>query len=240
MKVGFTTGIAYQSINPLSTEAINICGKISTANLEINCVGGLDIGDISADKIPPEDLEIFKSVSLHAPCKDFVVRDDAKTRTILDRIQEMTRKTPFAFVLFHPDLIEDCNVLLEYTFPIAIENMDKRKKFGLTANDLKRFFDIINCKFVLDVNHCFTIDPSMQLACELTELFSDRLVGVHLSGYANYHDPLFQTKQGVILDHIPVQNIPITIESVFTGLNLQENMQREYDYVMRYLKQRCH
>jgi hypothetical protein len=86
---------------------------------------------------------------------------------------------------------------------------------------------------VLDLNHCFTNDPSMRLAAEMYAAFGKRISMVHISGFEKLHEPLSRTKQLEILTAIPDKNLPIIIES---GCDNIEEAKKEYEYIKNFLK----
>ena len=119
--------------------------------------------------------------------------------------------------------------------PIAIENSDWRKAFGKTVEDLERIFELTDFDFVLDVNHCFTNDRSMDLARVMIEKFSDRLREIHLSGFTKYHEPISVTRQYEILEAVLAGDVPIIIESVCED---EWQAREEYAFVRNYFLQK--
>lgn len=231
-KIGLTTGFAYKTINPISTEALNICKRVSPDVVELNCIGGIDKGELHFLKnISPSDLKDFEHVSLHAPSSRIIYRNDKETKKILNLLEDAYRRLDVEYVVFHPDTIGDYSAFDDYVFPVAIENLDARKLSGKSVEDLKNIFQTFDCRFVLDINHCFSIDPTLKLAKDLISEFEDRLCGVHISGFKEYHDLLHETKQTEIMEAVADLDVPMVIESRCAD---ETEARKEYDYIQTF------
>ena len=231
MILGFTTG---------KPGAIALSEKLSIFR-ELGC-NALELGLINADEserweaigsLAPEDLKDFTYLSLHTPALKFVYNHDQSTKAVLTRIQALYERLHFQYAVIHPDRVKDWSVFKDFSFPLAIENMDHNKEAGRTAESLQEIFRQIDAKMVLDVNHCFTNDPSMQVAKELYSAFRERIVEIHVSGYETSHDPLFSTKQDGIIAAIPDYELPIIIES---GTHHEQDIRSEYEYIRQRLR----
>lgn len=233
MLVGFSTGFMYKEINPVSMRALNVCKGVSQEAIELNCVKGLsDNGEVITN-ISSDDLKGFKYVSLHAPTVKIRYKNDTSTHKLLSKLSEICRVLPIKLVVFHPDVVDCWEIFSEYQIPYAFENLDIRKCFGQTVDEMETVFQRLDCKFVLDLNHCFTIDPTMQIAEKMIKKFGDRLSEIHLSGYTSYHDLLYKTRQIEIMNPLKGINVPIILESCCNNLT---DLQKEYDFVSSYLR----
>lgn len=232
MNIGFSTGFLHREIGPISSRALEICREVSAKAIEINCIGGIDEKGDELILIKPQALLGFEHVSIHSPSK---VRygDDNSTCQLLAAIEHVCREIPIHVVVFHPDLVDCWEVLSEFKIPYAFENMDHRKEFGKSILDLKAVFLHCDAKFVLDLNHCYSMNSSMVTARELIEHFGDRLCEVHLSGFTAYHELLCETLQTEIMDALPEKDVPIILEGDCKSVI---DVQREYDYVTAYLR----
>lgn len=181
------------------------------------------------DKVP---WDKFSYHSLHAPVIDFIYRDDEVTHSLLSRIEKLHEKYNFDLIVFHPNIVEDFNIFQKYNFPLAFENMDSRKTIATDVEGMKKIFALVDAKMVLDLNHCYTVDPSMNLAREFYENFKDRISEIHLSGFETFHDPLYKTEQLEIIQAIPDKNLPIIIEA---GQNSVEDIKNEFNYIIKNL-----
>lgn len=170
----------------------------------------------------------FSHISIHAPAVDY---DDTKqTHDLLQKMAQLCAKYSVTHVVFHPDAISSWDVIGRYDIPVAIENMDDRKKSFKTYDDIKELLNNHAFGLVIDLQHCFVNDPTMQLAVQLHENFFDRIVGYHISGYDPelLHVPLYKTDPGCIIDHVKKKTVPIIIESTFDAY---EEAQCEMDYI---------
>ena len=84
---------------------------------------------------------------------------------------------------------------------------------------------------MIDVNHIFTNDPSMQLAEDFYDQLEGRIAEWHVSGYDGYHEPFIQTKQENIIKAIQDMSIPIINYSVITP----DLIDKERDYFLKIL-----
>jgi hypothetical protein len=184
------------------------------------------------DQIRPGDVSQFEYISLHL--LHVIPYDNVeKAKDVLKIVQRLQDKFNFKAVVIHPDEVENWNVFLGFSLPILIENMDWRKEIGKYTDSLKDIFSKFDVPMVLDLNHCYTNDPSMRLAQEISETFKNRIAEIHLSGFEYRHEPLFKTKQLEILEAIPDKNLPIIIES---GCETIEELKKEYAYVRTFLE----
>ena len=87
---------------------------------------------------------------------------------------------------------------------------------------------------MLDLQHCFVNDPSMQLAKDLHKAFGDRLVQYHISGYhpEYLHYPLYKTQQDIIIASMERKDLPIIVESTFEA---KEELSKELPYIQVHL-----
>ncbi|MFH1427317.1 MAG: hypothetical protein ABIG60_02195 [Patescibacteria group bacterium] len=232
MLLGFSTGFFYKFGQPMSREAILICKKLGCKAIELCGVMPERINLLK--NIKKIYLQNFKYISLHSSGL-MKYKNNKKTKLMLEIIQEAHNRLNFNCVIIHSDLIEDWTVFKNYTFPIAVENMDLMKKSGKTPRSFKKILANEKIKLVLDLNHCYTNDKSMKLAEEFYHNFKNQICEIHLSGYKdknNLHVPLLKTKQIKILKAIPDKNMPIIIESACENIIEAE---KEYNYIKNYL-----
>ncbi len=147
----------------------------------------------------------FQQVSIHAPMINY--RYTEKSRGLLEKLKEFSRKVNSRYVLFHPDIVDDFQLIRQKLGSLAaFENMDRRKDFGANVQDLAAVFEKCpDSQWVCDLNHVFTIDKTMKLSKELHQAFSSRLGGYHISGYQDektLHTCFFLTHETEILDAI--------------------------------------
>ncbi|HLC78435.1 MAG TPA: hypothetical protein VJH92_04885 [Candidatus Nanoarchaeia archaeon] len=225
-KIGFSTGTLHKSLDMCG--ALEKIREISSI-VELNFVRDYELTYEKVSKLLTNDLDFFDYVSLHAPAVEYY--NDEKSERIFKEISRIDKARKLDHVVFHPDQIRDFSIFHDLPFNVAMENMDCRKKSCKSPKDLERVLSL-NSKwgFVLDVNHAYTLDRTMDLANSFYESVGDRLVEIHLSGYGGYHEPLFKLKQEEIVKSIRDFSKPIIIESILDSEELQE----ELDYVLRF------
>lgn len=192
-------------------EALKVFRNLKYSVVELGFVDVARIRKGWLDAVSRKDLEGFSWVSLHAPKIDYSSQEGVE---VLRKIKRIHAERQLDLVVFHPDRVADFGVLEASGLPVGLENMDKRKKAFKAPEDFMTVFrDHPGFKLVLDVNHIFTNDPSMELAKDFYEKFGDRIAEVHLSGYSKLHDPLHETKQSQIVKAIRDRVVPVLIES---------------------------
>lgn len=130
----------------------------------------------------------FQYLSIHAPTKD---RGDFTEWTLAESIWPLAADLDGLVV--HPDTVDEWRPLRLLRHLVLIENMDDRKAFGKTVDELDHVFaNMPDAGFCLDVPHAASVDPSMELAHELVTRFGDRLRQLHLSSLddTGHHIPL--------------------------------------------------
>lgn len=190
-----------------------------------------DSRESAINKIRPEDLASFRYVSYHAP--NIPIGKNEATAFFFRELTALQRIRPIDLLIVHPDRVENLSVLDNLPSPVGFENMDNRKKSNRIVADMEETLaKNAAWKLVLDVNHCFTNDPSMKLASDFYDALGTRIAQVHVSGFRELHDPLFETRQDFIVSAIRDTSVPIIIESRISP----ENIHHEYEYVSDILK----
>ncbi|MDO8240821.1 MAG: hypothetical protein Q7T51_02500 [Candidatus Moranbacteria bacterium] len=224
MILGFSSGCLHKTHDRMAKGTFDVFRKLGCNAIEIMCY---DVESVSRlAEISLDDLQGFEHISLHAPLLQEVSAEDLEG--VLRQIEVAQKRIGFAYVVVHPDKSIDWKTLSKFAIPFAVENMDNRKDFYRNVADLQELFAQFDAKMVLDLNHCFVNDSTMQLAKEFVKAFPDRIAGIHLSGFETFHDPLHKTQQQEILDAVFNKNIPIIIES---GCETELDVEKEYLYV---------
>ena len=228
MLLGFSTGCLYKTHDSLAKETFDIFRKIGANAIEIMSHEREHISRLL--DIMPEDLIGFEYISVHAP--SFDNHSEVEVVEILKILEKAHEKLHFNAIVIHPYETMNFDLFSQFDLPFAIENMDWRKDFGKYTDSLKDIFEKFDAPMVLDLNHCYTNDPSMRLAHEMVDEFRSRIKEIHLSGFEKLYEPLFRTNQKEIAEAIPDVNLPVIIES---GLESIEEAQEEFKYVKEYL-----
>jgi len=165
---------------------IDEAASVSSMAIELSALSARELPGLlaylrSAPRLP------FLFVSVHAPSKDReydeerLVRDLCGIPSWIDAI------------VVHPDTISDVGPYRRLGRRLALENMDRRKAGGQTADDLDRYFaELPSARLCLDLAHAKDVDPTMDTAVTLLRRFSSRLSHIHLSSLdqSQHHVPL--------------------------------------------------
>ena len=231
IRLGFSTGCFFRSHIGLRRR-VEIIKDAGCNALEIGLIKMTDNDLAEIAKFTPEHFDKFDYVSVHAPIIEYGHNEE--TKKIFKLIARINQIRVLDLVIFHPNTINDFSVFDDLDFPVAFENMDRNKLIYQYPEEFEKIFGR-NKEFqlVLDVNHIYTVDPSMELAFAFYKKWGHRIGQIHLSGYRGYHDPLFETKQTKIIAAIRNFNMPIIIESII-GIN---DIEKERDYILRTMKE---
>ena len=129
----------------------------------------------------------FHYLSIHAPSK---LRGDDEQQAIEQLLLVLDRVDA---IVVHPDTIVDADRYAPLGRRLVLENMDTRKPSGHRTADLRPLFaQLPDAGLCLDVAHAKDVDPSMAVAHELLDAFSERLRQVHISSLDEnrHHVPL--------------------------------------------------
>ncbi len=218
MTIGFSCGVFHQLQNNsnerFSEELMQRFRNANTNAVELMC-HTVEHFSYLADGSHAY-ISQFDHVSMHAPA--IAYDDDVISHEILQKMEKLCEKFSIKYIVFHPDTIKNWNVIAQYRkIPVAIENMDERKRSFRNVDDIKELLEKYSFGLVIDLQHCFANDQTMQLAKNLHSVFWERIVGYHISGYdaKMLHIPLFRTKQDMIIRELKRTDVPIIIESSF-------------------------
>jgi len=233
MQLGLSTGNLYkfQKIRN-SKQEIDLYSKAGVEGIELFTRKFPDLDGLA--KIDSEWLESFSYKSIHAPGKQ-EYKNDKSTKSALEKMRKAVKALEIQTVVLHPEVVLDWEVFAEFSdIPFAVENMDNRKFFGKFPDELVEIIKKYNFGFVLDFQHIYMNDRSMELADEFMDKFGESLVEVHVSGAAEdpVHEMLYKTKQDVIIKALKgvlqKKDVPVIIESNFED---EEDIERELKYI---------
>jgi hypothetical protein len=169
------------------------------------------------------ELSQFRYVAVHAPSRlvSLAEREVAEMlRPCLDRGWR---------IVMHPDAIQDAAPWRAFGPSLCIENMDKRKPTGKTAEELRRFFtELPEASLCLDLAHARQVDTTMSVARLILAEFGHRIAQVHLSELdaRSQHGPLslatVLSTQGIA--HW-IAAVPVILESRVPENKIQDELQ---------------
>jgi hypothetical protein len=164
------------------------------------------------DAIPHLDLAGLHYISIHAPSSF----DPAWEITLRKRLGDgVHRGWP---VVVHPDAITDFGLWRELGETVCIENMDKRKPIGRTAEELSRVFrELPKATFCFDIGHARQVDLTMTEAYLILREFGPRLRQVHVSevNSRSKHDALSYSSMIAFREvaHLIPEQVPLILET---------------------------
>ncbi|MFH1401757.1 MAG: hypothetical protein ABIG40_02235 [Parcubacteria group bacterium] len=183
--IGPSTGWLYaKGIYSLAQQK-TILETVKANSVEI-CLANWDRNDkrmFSLEEGKVFDAQNFIYRSLHLP--------DVNGQEIehqLAMVQKAVVRCGTTIALTHPLKVkgdyptEHYKKMISGGIPLAIENMDSRKDSGFNPAELEKLVTVVDCRFVLDVQHAYEHDPEMKYAGELFDSLENRLAHLHVSG----------------------------------------------------------
>lgn len=172
--VGASTGYMADARNDWPSLARK-AAEISTDAVELSALSEPELAGLlryleSTPHLP------FRYVSVHAPSKQRAMPE----RDLVSQLRRLSGRVDA--IVVHPDAIDDVSLYRSLGHTLAIENMDSRKPFGQTADQLAALFDELpSAGLCFDVAHAMAVDPTLTEARRILRRFGDRLRQVHVS-----------------------------------------------------------
>jgi hypothetical protein len=218
--IGFSTGaVAYSDFN----KALELLAVEPVSCVELSALRLHEVTPL-LDAIQTLDLRRYKYVSFHAPSK-FTVEDE---RTLVEQLKCVPREWP---IILHPDTIHNLDAWRRFGPQLAVENMDMRKPWGRTVEELTRTFEELPAATLcFDIGHARQCDTSMTEAYKILKRFGNRLKQVHVSevNTSSQHDPISYAAKIAFHEvaHLIPSNIPVIIESRVTQPEIRREIWR--------------
>jgi hypothetical protein len=170
------------------------------------------------------DPSRFQYISFHAPS----AMEQPFEQTALELLAQVAaRKWP---IIVHPDAMHTPLAWASLGDCLCIENMDKRKPIGQTAEDLARIFETLpNASLCFDIGHARQVDPTMMEAWSILQSFRGRIKQLHVSevNTQSKHDPI--SLESVLafqrVAHLLPADVPIILESRVEESEINEEIQ---------------
>lgn len=138
------------------------------------------------DALPHVNLAQYSYVAVHAPSR-FSEGDE-------EHIVELLHKVPKQWpIILHPDTIHACEKWAAFGSQLTIENMDRRKELGRSAEELNYWFERLpEAQLCLDLAHAHQFDRTMTEAYRILKMFKDKVCQLHVSELDSngHHHPL--------------------------------------------------
>jgi hypothetical protein len=172
--------------------------------------------------------------SIHLPDVGATTQDQANLTAYLALADQLKAQS----CTIHPHKVEDWRWLEDaFGSRLAVENMDWRKPSGRYPDELAKIFrQAPSARWTFDLNHIYSLDPTMALGEEFYRRFSDRLAHYHISGFAGAkkpHTTLADNDQDQIITAVR-DDKPVIIESL--GETETADFQTELRYVQAHLQ----
>jgi hypothetical protein len=174
---------------------------------------------ILLESIPRLQLERYRYISLHAP-SHFEIGEEEVAIAMLQDLAP-----PLWPIVIHPDSIRLHDRWMGFGSRLAVENMDRRKSTGRSAQELVQVFARLpDASLCFDIGHARQFDTTMTEAYMILKLFAGRLCQLHVSevNSASQHERLsFSAIRAFeqVADLVP-DNIPLIIESRVSPLEI--------------------
>lgn len=181
--IGFSTGsLAFGDFR----KALEMMSHSGSNAVELSALREAELEPLMA-ALPDLNLTKYQYYSFHAPSK-LVKYTESQ---IVNWLFDITRLK--YFIIVHPDVINDFKIWRKMGSWLCIENMDKRKPTGRTADELKLIFERLpEASFCFDIGHARQVDPTMLESRRILNMFKDRIKQYHLSevNSKGIHEPL--------------------------------------------------
>jgi hypothetical protein len=234
--IGFSTGSLYRSGIPFD-ERVKLYHRLGADAIELSfsTPDWLLKYQLTKDKI--NNIGKFDFISIHAPWKNEKGDGSIITGKVIEKLRLFCSNLNVSGIVVHPHTVGDFAVLEETGLPFLIENMDGRKKDWISPIQFSEFKKRYSLGFVLDVQHAYEHDPSMELAMDLIGVMGDRLGHMHVSGCTSseIHFPVFSAENQAAINKILglKMDVPKILEGILTG-NVDETIRHELDYIRVY------
>jgi hypothetical protein len=151
--------------------------------MQTHSIQAIELSALRLDELEPlvnslNDLPLdsFRYVSFHAP-GSFPPEMEER---VIDLLQPVCRRG--WNVIVHPDVIYTPGRWACFRKHLLIENMDRRKVVGRTADELTGLFKLLpEARLCLDVAHARQLDTTLTLLWELIRKFVNSIGEIHIS-----------------------------------------------------------
>jgi len=165
--IGFSTGALSKD---RLTEAVAAARAMRLECVELSALHLRELQPL-VDFVNGNGVNDFKYVSIHAPTDYTREQEPQVAATLLKLATEHSWS-----VVVHPDCLWNPDVWTPFGKWLCIENMDKRKRVGRTAEELCELFDRFPAAgLCFDIAHAHQVDTSMTEAYRILRKFGRRI-----------------------------------------------------------------
>jgi len=214
--------------------SINLFRQFSHEGIEVSFAYPHHLLNFKIEEDNLEHLETLKFNSIHAPFKDYIYKNNEKSKEILRRISDLYKRINARNVVFHKDSIKDYDFIANNGFVVSLENDDWRKPNN-TINHLKDILDNNEkFKFTFDFAHALSTSSDID---EYINCLGDKIVEIHLSIIdedSKRHTFLHKKDSEELrkkLHSLKSISVPIVLECDISNLEKKELLRKEIDYI---------
>jgi hypothetical protein len=207
-RIGFSTGALARADFKLALHELD--GK-PVDSIELSALRYAEL-PILLKSLKELQLNSYLYISIHAPSQF----DEVEEINVVKLLKELVPGNwP---IIVHPDTLHNINLWRSLGSQIALENMDRRKPTGRTAEELKILFEELpEARLCFDIGHARQFDTTMTEAYRILKLYANKICQVHVSevNSASQHDPVSFASAlafSQVANLIP-ETIPLIIES---------------------------
>jgi hypothetical protein len=219
--LGFSTGaLAFGDFR----RALYMLRSRGISAIELSALRQPELGPLS-EAVGELDLSSFTYVAVHAPSS---ITRGTELQVVNVLLKLASRGWP---IVVHPDAIHDFALWREFGDMLCVENMDKRKPIGRTADELATVFEKLpDASLCFDLGHARQVDATMTEAYLIAKTYQSKLRQLHVSevNTSSRHDRLtwwaikaFQK----VADFIP-ESVPVIVESVVDESEIEPELRR--------------
>ncbi|MFA6268890.1 MAG: TIM barrel protein [archaeon] len=178
MVVAISTGCCHDlKLNRL--ESIHFLEKYPIDGVELLFAFPEELLNFELDLRALSFLSGLKFVSIHTPFENIIYSNTQETRKVLASAVALAKQVNAKYLVFHPQIVEDFNLISNLSIPVCIENMNKKEDNYKSVEEIKTLLSKYPfVGFVLDIAHALgnNIEPKEFL------VLKDKIKGVHVSG----------------------------------------------------------
>lgn len=174
------------------------------------------------------DLSAFAYVSFHAP-SSIEPGFEAEALELLEEVAGLGWP-----IIVHPNAMYQPRDWARLGDRLCLENMDKRKPVGQTAEQMARFLELLpESSLCFDIGHARQVDPTMAEASAILLRFRDRIQQLHVSevNSQSKHDSL--SIESVLafqkVSHLLPADVPTILESRVDESQIEKEVKRACD-----------
>jgi hypothetical protein len=170
--IGFSTGaLAFGDWQ----RALELLSRSSATAVELSALRERELVPL-VEALPQLDLNRFRYICFHAPSN----LEELSEQELVSTLKPIVANGwP---VVVHPGVIQDYSLWSDFGQLLCVENMDRRKPVGRTAEELSEILEKLNtASLCFDLGHSRHIDRTMSEAKATVRALNTKLKIIHLS-----------------------------------------------------------